>query len=193
MNTLTDAFNNIINNNIINNYDFTWEQIKKDAYNRLDVLNILLSEQKKKTYKYIDMVYYDLYKSIKPDISSFIPNTYEDDLVLLNIKAHDHHSSGEINTMKLAYIYDNIHSDNQTAIKDNKVYKTMSKNDAIEYCKEFVKFVETARKSPSRDSQLHLLDYKCHYNCENTEHVQGLYVKYRKFGWSDIFGGGSSE
>ena len=135
------------------------------------------------------MVYYDLYKSIKPDISSLIPNSYEDDLVLLNIKKHDH-SNGEINTMKLAYIYDNIHSDKQTALKDNKVYKIMPRNDAMEYCKEFVKFVETARKSPSQDAQLHQLAYKCHYNCENTEHIQGLYVKYKKISWSDVFGCG---
>lgn len=77
MDTLTDAFNDIINRfnrfTELENNGFTWEQIKKDAYNRLDVLNILLSEQKKKTYKYIDMVYYDLYKSIKPDISSLYP------------------------------------------------------------------------------------------------------------------------
>jgi len=188
MSTLAEKINDIINNyNALKNNGFTWNKIKKEAYHNIDVMNRLSSEQNKFTYKYIDMVYYDLYKSIKPDISSFIPNNYENELVLLNIKTHDHFAHKELR-MKLNYIFDNINSDKQTTLTDTKVYKIMPKNDAIEYCKEFVKFVEAARNTPSQEAQLHQISYKLEYNCENVNHIQGLYVKCRKYSWSDVFG-----
>jgi hypothetical protein len=183
MSNLTDTVNPIFSRfkSWLSN-GFTWDKIKKDAYNRVDVLNILLTNQNQFTYKYIDMVYYDLYNSIKPDISSFEPNTYDDELVLLNIKKNDTialtiNSKDYNKHMKLAYIHDNIHSNKQSALSDTKVYKTLSKNDAVEYCKEFVKFVETARKTPSRETVYHQLRYKLEHNCENVNHIEGLYVK----------------
>ncbi len=178
MSTLTDTINPIFSRfkSWLSN-GFTWDKIKKDAYNRVDVLNILLTNQNQFTYKYIDMVYYDLYNSMKPDISSFEPNTYDDELVLLNIKNQDTINS---NQMKLVYIHDNIHSNKQSALSDTKVYKTMSNNDAKEYCKAFAKFIEAARKTPSRQSIYHNLSYKLEYNCENVNNIQGLYVKIKE-------------
>lgn len=180
MSNLTDTVNPIFSRfkSWLSN-GFTWDKIKKDAYNRVDVLNILLTNQNQFTYKYIDMVYYDLYNSMKPDISSFEPNTYDDELVLLNIKPHDHFAHEKLR-MKLNYIHDNIHSDKQTTLTDTKVYKIMPKTDAIEYCKEFVKFIETARKTPSQQSIHHQFTYKLDHNCTNVNHIQGLYVKMKK-------------
>lgn len=157
-------FNEWINNG------FTWNTIKKNAYVRVDALNILLSDQKF-TYKYIDMVYNDLYKNIKPDISTLIPNSYDSELVLLNIKTPEKGQDKQI------YIYNNIHS-KPTYLTDNI---TMTKNDAIQYCKEFVKFIKSARKSlPPHEAILLQMEYKLEYNCQNTEHSQGLYVKYKR-------------
>lgn len=182
------------------NYKFSWDTIKLIEEHNLEVLDSIHafnSTLTNKLYdnssnvtetslkleqKYLDMVYTHIKDNLKADIFSLTP-TDNSDVELLNIKFYIDFTKlqtfanlkikNNIDTSKEHTIIKQIYNHNHATLQQHETSNTVF--DPKKYCHTFMKFVEAAR---TRDYN-HTYNYSLDYNCDNTDHENGLHVKYK--------------
>ena len=181
------------------NYKFSWDTIKLIEEHNLELLDSMYafnSTLTNKLYvcnskqtetslkleqKYLDMVYTHIKDNLKDDISSLIP-TDNSDAELLNIKFYIDFTKlqtfanlkikNNIDTSKEHTIIKQNYNNNNATLQQHETSNTVF--DPKKYCYTFMKFVEAARTR----SYNHTYKFSLDYNCDNTDHENGLYVKY---------------